>query len=193
MFKLIIAITVFLIMFIPYAKADELWLQIGSVSKHSNSIDPETQIKFNERHPGIGLEYYVNGYRFTVGKSKNSYSRYLTYTTAGKSWQHKLSNNLSFGFNAAVGFYEYEMFKAKRSYTIDVASDEPVPEIINVNDPRVIETIRNSKKTNRGAAPWLSLSMHYKKLGVNLSYVPEGIIDKALRNVIVLQFKIRLN
>lgn len=54
--------------------ANELWITASTVSHHFN-----TELKLNERNPGVGIEYGNSKLRMIAGEYSNSFKRHSTY------------------------------------------------------------------------------------------------------------------
>jgi hypothetical protein len=185
--KTLVAVSFFLLLFatitIPtYASNHEFWLQVGGISKHTSPHDPLTGIRYNQRHPGVGLEWHTTNYYFSVGEFKNSFNKKLTYAIVAKQWKNRLSKNTSINFQFGGGAYKYGQTVAEYERVgvyygdILVGSEE---------QRRLVDVER------RGLLPWLSTSMTYKNFGANIAFIPSGLLGD-IQSAITVQFKLKI-
>ena len=185
-FEILIVIYLFVVVglmtFHSTANAGEIWLQIGGLSKHKQSIDPLTGREFNERHPGIGLEYHTEKLFYSISHYKNSYGRDLNSAVIARQWKTHFSENLKGSVQVGGGYYKYEKYGTYqyREYLVG-------------HDDLYWNRTGNDPQTSRGFAPWLQTSVEYQRLGVNISYIPGGILGENSVSALAVQFKLKLN
>lgn len=165
-----------------YVCAADVWIQFGGFSKHTESSDPLTGLKYNETHPGIGFEYQTKDMFYSAGHTKNSMSRDLNSVIVAKQWNKYLSKELKVSVQLGGGYYTYQGYHKITYNQINTLTGETT----FLRDEIVPET-------STGFAPWLQTSFQYQDFGINLSFIPGGVIGKNSVSALAIQFKMKIN
>ncbi len=185
----ILMFVIFNMFYISHVQADEVWMQIGAFSKHGNSTNKRTGLKYNEVHNGIGFEYVKNNYFINLGNVSNSYNRDLTYLISGKQWSIYSVNKIKAALQLGIGAFRYGT--VQRAVRIIDSSEQS----IDLSTGAIVSgtpEVYFEDKTKKGFSPWLALSFSYKQIRIDFSYIPKFANKVIDENVITLQFKVKV-